>query len=75
MQHVELKEGHEYSSKPVDLWLSPRIYKHVAEQLIKGVHKLSHLLDIKIVDKTVPGKQNVLSYLRLYGFYVTTKPL
>ena len=48
--HVSLKEGKNYSSKPCSLFIKERMDANVADEITTGLKKMSHILDLKLVN-------------------------
>lgn len=48
--YVPLREGKNYSSKPCSLFLKEKMDSNVADEISTGLRKMSHILDLKLVN-------------------------
>jgi len=65
MNHVELKQKNRRSAA---LWMSSRMGGRVSIELKAGIEKISHLIELRVVDQTGQGKNQQVIYNLIHLF-------
>lgn len=56
MNAISLKEGHDYSSKPCNFWITKMLDRNITQQIVAGVEKMKHLIQPKVINYSEQGK-------------------
>lgn len=69
IENVSIKEGENYSCKPVQLILTERLDVCVCQEILDGLKKMSFAnLDLKVINKAKKGMFASKELLMVYGF-------